>query len=484
MTVGKSASTDSKTSKGTEKSAKSAKPKRSRALRIGGGIAGVIVLALGGGAAVVINDNRQIVVEAPPAVSHVAAPAAAAQSSLDDGTLRQKVTEIMEASAADPAFGQLHAVVSDASTGQQLWAKDDKALATPASSLKILTSAAALLGLGENHRVATSVSRVTGTNDVVLQGAGDPTLSVDGEGFFNDAASIADLAEKVSKAIPEGVGTVYVDTSLFTETFHDKWEREGLADGYIAPVESVMVDAGRIDPTDEDSQRSATPAADAGAALATALGAKNGGNLAEAEKDGAQLPLDPSPVATVDSAPLITRVHDMMNFSDNVLAESIARELAIARHLPPTFAGAAQAVRDTLTEHGFPLDGAVLSDSSGLSTDNRITPQHLAEVLNAAAGPEGSQEAGETSESKALRPLLDCLPVAGVSGTLTTRFDGTPGAGVVRAKTGTLNKASALAGYVVTESGQVLTFVLISNEASLLPARAAADKAASKLAEI
>nr|MDK6642634.1 D-alanyl-D-alanine carboxypeptidase [Escherichia coli] len=87
----------------------------------------------------------------------------------------------------------------------------------------------------------------------------------------------------------------------------------------------------------------------------------------------------------MQSAPLVTRVHEMMNYSDNVLAESIAREVAIPRGLPPTFEGAARAVRDALSEHGFPLDGAVLSDSSGLSTDNRISPQHLSEVLNSAA---------------------------------------------------------------------------------------------------
>lgn len=487
VTVASAGSDSSKTTaKGT---------KKSRGLKIGGAIAGVLVIAAGSGAAVVINGNRQIVVDAPPAVSQVSAPVTAAQSSLDDGTLAQKVSEIMDTAAADSAFGELHGIVSDATTGQKLWGQNDTSVAVPASSMKVLTSAAALLGLDENHRVLTRVSRVTGTNDVVLHGGGDPTLSKDGEGFFQDSASIADLAKKISVVMPEGVGKVYLDNSLFTESFHETWEREGLDDGYIAPVESVMLDAGRIDPTDENSQRSATPAADAADALAQALGAENGGSLRDAAKDGQPLALDPDPVTLVQSAPLVTRVHDMMIYSDNVLAESIAREVAISRGLPPTFEGAARAVRDTLAEHGFPLDGAVLSDSSGLSTDNRISPQHLSEVLNSAAGPvgpageegaTGSQEEQESSESTALRlrPLLDSLPVAAVSGTLATRFSGQSGAGIVRAKTGTLNKASALAGYVVTKSGQVLTFAFISNEASLLPARAAADKAASALANI
>lgn len=481
------------TAKGTQKSPSSVesdKSKNSRGLKIGGAIAGVLVIAAGGGAAVVINDNRQIVVDAPPAVSHVPAPVTTAQSSLDDDTLTQKVSAIMDSAADDSAFGELHGIVSDATTGQRLWGKNDTAVAVPASSMKILTSAAALLDLGEDHRVSTRVSRIMGTNDIVLHGGGDPTLSKDGEGFFQDSASIANLAEKISVVIPEGVGKVYLDNSLFTESFHEAWEREGLEDGYIAPVESVMMDAGRIDPTNEESRRSATPAADAADALAKALGAENGGSLRDAAKDGQPLPLDPDPVALVQSAPLVTRLHEMMIYSDNVLAESIAREVAISRGLPPTFDGAARAVRDTLAEHGFPLDGAVLSDSSGLSTDNRISPQHLSEVLNSAAGPvESAEQVGvagsrESSESTSLRPLLDSLPVAAVSGTLATRFAGQSGAGIVRAKTGTLNKASALAGYVVTKSGQVLTFALISNEASLLPARAAADKAASALANI
>ena len=73
------------------------------------------------------------------------------------------------------------------------------------------------------------------------------------------------------------------------------------------------------------------------------------------------------------------------------------------------------------------------------------------------------------------------MPVGGVSGTLAGRYGDSGGAGWVRAKTGTLDGTSALAGYTVTEGGGVLTFVMLSNEASLLPARAAADAAAAKL---
>ena len=83
-------------------------------------------------------------------------------------------------------------------------------------------------------------------------------------------------------------------------------------------------------------------------------------------------------------------------------------------------------------------------------------------MIQAAAGPD---------EPK-LRPLLDLLPIAGGSGTLSDRFiDGTPAgsgpAGWLRAKTGSLTAINALAGVVTDRSGRVLTFALISNDAGM-----------------
>jgi serine-type D-Ala-D-Ala carboxypeptidase/endopeptidase (penicillin-binding protein 4) len=81
-------------------------------------------------------------------------------------------------------------------------------------------------------------------------------------------------------------------------------------------------------------------------------------------------------------------------------------------------------------------------------------------VVQAAAGP----------DQPALRSLLDVLPIAGGSGTLSDRFlDATyhagPVAGWLRAKTGSLTAINSLAGVVTDQSGRVLTFALISNEA-------------------
>lgn len=457
-------------------------------------------------AGVAVNANRVTVAEAPqvPGVQAPLRPAGASQELDDDPSaappadeseLKAQVAAVMDAAAKDPALGELTAIVSSAQTGDVLWEKGSGEPSRPASSLKILTAAAALLELDHDKTVVTRVVRYPGQDGVVLVGAGDPTLSVDGDGFYPGSASIGEIADGVRAALgvedgAAGVSTVYVDRSLFRDTFHSTWERDGIEVGYIAPVEPVMVDGARLSLDREDARRTPEPAAGAGQALASDLGVAKVEVLAPEESAQSKFGAEPEVLAEVESAPLAERVRQMMTRSDNVLAESLAREVAIARGLTPDFAGASKAVADVLAEHGLGLESsgssaANLADSSGLSVDNRVTPAQLDRVLLAATGRYSGGDGDEAGDVTAkLRPLLDSMPVGGVSGTLADRYAGSDGAGWVRAKTGTLDGTSALAGYTVTEGGDVLTFVMLSNEASLLPARAAADAAATKLRDI
>ena len=149
----------------------------------------------------------------------------------------------------------------------------------------------------------------------------------------------------------------------------------------------------------------------------------------------------------------------MMNESDNVMAESIGREVAAEQNRPQSFDGAVQAVLGQLDKAKIDTGNARLLDSSGLSVDDRLTAETLDGVVNAAAG---------TDQPK-LRPLLDVLPIAGGSGTLSNRYLDTDGgraaAGYLRAKTGSLTGTNSLAGIVTDASGRVLTFAFISNNA-------------------
>jgi D-alanyl-D-alanine carboxypeptidase/D-alanyl-D-alanine-endopeptidase (penicillin-binding protein 4) len=375
---------------------------------------------------------------------------------------------------ADPNLGKLGGRVTDAMTGEELWRQLDDVLMQPASTNKTLTSAAALLALDRDARVTTRVVAADQPGTVVLVGGGDPTLSGAPPGqdtWYHGAARISDLADQVRRS---GVTptAVQVDTSLFSgPTFAPGWDPADIEGGDIAPIESVMLDAGRIQPATDESRRSVTPALDAGHVLATALGV---------DPRQVTIAAHPTPsgarqLAAVRSAPLIERLNEMMGVSDNVMAECIAREVAASMHRPLSFAGAVDAVTNRLSTAHIDASGVSLQDSSGLSVDDRLSAKTLDSVVQGAAGP----------DQPSLRPLLDLLPIAGGSGTLSDRFlDATfhaaGPAGWLRAKTGSLTAINALAGVVTDRSGRVLTFALISNDAGMT-GRTAIDAVASTL---
>ncbi|UXA06846.1 D-alanyl-D-alanine carboxypeptidase/D-alanyl-D-alanine-endopeptidase [Mycobacterium sp. SMC-2] len=368
------------------------------------------------------------------------------------------VAATLAAVAADPNLGRLGARVSDAMTGTELWQVADDVPLVPASTNKVLTAAAALLTLDHQARISTRV--VAGSQNaqgpVVLVGAGDPVLSAAPPGadtWYRGSARISDLVEQIRRS---GVTptAVQVDTSAFSgPTIAQGWDVADIDNGDIAPIESVMIDAGRIQPSTVNSRRSRTPALDAGRELAKALG------LDPAAVTIATAPSGARQLAVVQSAPLVQRLSEMMDHSDNVMAECIAREVAAAINRPRSFAGAADAVTNRLNSAHVDTGGAALMDSSGLSVDDRLTAKTLDGVLQAAAGP----------DQPTLRALLDLLPIAAGSGTLADRFTDAGSnqgpAGWLRAKTGSLTAINALAGVLTDRSGRVLTFAFISNAA-------------------
>ena len=380
----------------------------------------------------------------------------------------------LAAVVADPDLGNLTGRVTDARTGDQIWEQRSDLPMQPASTIKVLTTAAALLTLDRNARWTTTVAAADQTRlpgVVVLVGGGDPILSAappGEESWYRGSARIADLADQVRKSgvVPTAV---QVDNSLFTgPDMAPGWDPADIGGGDISPIQSVMLDAGRIQPTTMESRRSPTPALDAGRALAVALGI-----------DPARVTFAPGPaggrqLASVQSAPLIERLRQMMNASDNVMAETIGREVARATGRPLSFAGATDATITTLASVKIDMTGASLVDSSGLSVANLLTSKSLDEVINVAAGP----------GQPALRPMVDLLPIAGGSGTLSERFIGIDArdsaAGWLRAKTGSLTRTNALAGIVTDIRGRVLTFAFISNNAGMT-GRTALDALAGTL---
>lgn len=368
-----------------------------------------------------------------------------------------RLTATLAPLVADPNLGLLGGRITDAITGAQLWAQGADIPLQPASTNKVLTAAAALLTLDRDARLTTRVLTTGQSGVVVLKGGGDPTLSAAAPGqatWYRDAARISDLADQVRRS-GVNVTTVQVDISDYSgPTMAPGWDPVDIDGGDIAPMEAVMLDGGRTQPVSVDSSRSRTPALDAGRALAVALKVNPATVtvLPTGVRDGKE-------IASVQSPPLIERLREMMNASDNVMAESTGREVAEKTNRPQSFDGSVQAVLGQLDKAKIDTSFARLLDSSGLSVDDRLTAETLDGVVNAAAG----------SDEPRLRPLLDLLPIAGGSGTLSNRYldtdVGRAAAGYLRAKTGSLTATNALAGIVTDASGRVLTFAFISNNA-------------------
>ncbi|MDX8051398.1 D-alanyl-D-alanine carboxypeptidase/D-alanyl-D-alanine-endopeptidase [Lentzea sp. BCCO 10_0798] len=413
----------------------------------------LVVAALAGATIYAVDEfgGTKAIETRPPAAPANVQPLVKAATAGAPAPTPAGVKQALTGPAGNSALGTLTGSVIDPASGTALWQQGDTTPATPASSLKILTAAAALLSLEKTDRLSTKVVQGAEPGTVVIVGGGDPTISgAPGRSVYPGAATLDDLVGQVKAK--GAVTKVQFDLSRYAgEALGPQWESVDIAGGSVAPIVPFMLDGGRIDQTNVNGARTGSPAQAAADVFAQRIGAP--GATAGAAPAGAQV------LGEIKSASIEQLVDNMMQISDNVLTEAIAREIAIKTGNEPSFAGGVKAVRDVLSKNGFDLTGANFVDGSGLSATNKIPAKLLTDVLTTAAKP-----TLDDARTAKLRPLLTALPVAGGSGTLAGRYGGTaaPGKGWVRAKTGTLTGVNALAGMVVDVDGRVLVFSFMS----------------------
>jgi serine-type D-Ala-D-Ala carboxypeptidase/endopeptidase (penicillin-binding protein 4) len=346
--------------------------------------------------------------------------------------------------------GSLSASFADALTGEVLFEQESTTPLAPASSMKVVTAVAAFQHLGAEYRIPTTVVAGPTEDSVVLVAGGDPTLTVDGEGYYTPYAASASLTELADLVLEARGGTapstVYLDTSVFTDTVNATGVTSAELATSTAPMAPIMVDGGRMDNTEKYAEHYPDPAMVAAQEFADILGAatvKEG----TAEEGAAEL-------AVVHSAPLSALVDAFILTSDNLLADAVALQTGLVVEGEMTWAAMSTVHASTLADLGVDTTGLVFHDGSGLSPDDRMTAKAFTQMLLGAAGSKASS-------------VFESLPVAGYSGTLGDRF-GTAeeGQGVVRAKTGTLTEPTgviSLTGTLTTADGRQLIFSLISN---------------------
>lgn len=365
------------------------------------------------------------------------------------------------------------AAVMDATTGRLLYGVRQDTPTTPASTMKIATTVAALDVLGPEHRIPTSVTQGAKRGEIVLVGGGDPTLTALGGRTGPDRpASLPELARATASALKDR-GARSVRLRYDASAYRGPLLHPIGVNTNLAPVSALMADEGRTDPrSTRDAPRVEDPA-EATAATFAGLLRKQGIDVRGKPSPGRSAKGGEGRLAEVRSLPVGALVERTLTESDNDIAEALARQVAMAVGKPASFDGAARAVTGVLKQAGMPVGDADIRDGSGLSSDAEIPAGLLARLLALAASPERPE----------LRPVLSGLPVAGFTGTLRNRYQPSGGggasagsdieerrlrgaAGLVRAKTGTLTGVNTLAGTVVDADGRLLTFAFMAKGAS------------------
>ena len=390
----------------------------------------------------------------------------------------------LEAQLSDPDLGK-HVLSAVSPLGAKPVYRSrtgSSSVAIPASTTKLVTSTAALLALGPDHRFDTTVVRGAG-NQIVLVGGGDPFLASAPPGQIADAptyperADVVTLAKKTAVALlakgRKRVAVAY-DASLFSgPEASPAWERDYLPDGVVAPIEALWVDEGR---PGSGSGRVDEPAETAATVFSGAL-SNAGVEVIGVPEPGSAPAGSRTPLAEVSSAPLSQIVERVLDVSDNEAAEVLLRHVGVATGGEGSFDAGRLGELGLFKDQGIEFGPAeVLYDGSGLSRRNRLSPTTLIDVLTLAA----------RADRPGLRSVVAGLPVAGFTGSLTDRFDeGAPeGRGRVRAKTGTLTAVTSLAGIAADRAGNLMVFALMADRVKKVDeddARVAMDNAASAL---
>ena len=361
------------------------------------------------------------------------------------------LTEALDAVWANTPSG----CISVSRGGSVLYQANGEAAVAPASAIKVVTAAMALDILGTESRFVTTVrssapvedARITG--DVWLVGGGDPVL---GESAWARATrqsevftSLDALADRVVAAgVREISGRVVGDESRYdSDRYLGSWPDHFIEDGEVGPLSALSVN---------DNFRTWShpgvpfndPPTEGAAQFADLLRAR-GVSIVGASASG-QSPSSTVELASIESRPLADLVGRMLRESDNGTAELLVKEIGVRRSgVGSTPAGVA-AMEASLAERGLPISESTIADGSGLSALDRVSCSLLEGVI--ASGPDA---------------LRSGLPVAARDGTLRNRFVGTPVAGRLRGKTGSIDGVAALAGVAENVAGERIDFSYIVN---------------------
>jgi len=176
---------------------------------------------------------------------------------------------------------------------------------------------------------------------------------------------------------------------------------------------------------------------------------------------------------TMWSPPLREILPALEKPSQNQIGEVLLKTLGLERTSVGSADSGRAVIERQLAEWRVEPDGYAVRDGSGLSRHNYLTPETVVRVLDVMR------------RHAAFSAFYEALPIAGVDGTIATRMRGTAAAGNLRAKTGTIDRARSLSGYVTTADGRMLIFSLLcNNHTSVTAVTRVQDAIGARLAEL
>lgn len=309
----------------------------------------------------------------------------------------------------------------------------------PASNQKLFTAMGALSVLGPDARLVTEL-RLTPAGDLAVVGGGDATITTHGP------HSVAALAEQVrTRGIETVTGSLIVDETRYDGARRAAAWQDWQIPAYTGPLSAFMVDGNRwrTDPAFVDD-----PALANAELLRNELSAR--GITVGGPTVYAATATSGTVVASIASPPVGELVHEMLERSDNQIADLLLKEVGYAASGVGSLQHGSKAATIALDALCVPTDG-IVDDGSGLSRGNARSAREWRTMLQAAR------------DEPWFPVLVDGLPLAGRTGTLAGRFHTSPAEGSVRAKTGTIIGGSALSGYGTTASGRSFVFSVVVN---------------------
>jgi D-alanyl-D-alanine carboxypeptidase/D-alanyl-D-alanine-endopeptidase (penicillin-binding protein 4) len=445
----------------------------------------------------ILTRDQPRAAPAPVVTTGTATPTAVPVPTVDDGAQPLQpasasapipdpaaLTKMLAAAVADPALRPgPGVVVRDAFTGQTLLTRAATTPRTPASTAKLLTALAVGTTLDPLATLPTTVVQDREPGEIVLVAGGD-TMLARGKGdptAIEGRAGLGDLAGQVATAL-QASGTTKVSLRLDTTfakgpRWAPGWSQADVQAGFTGGVSMLGLAGQRAVPFKPSPRNpeAVTAAAFVGALAKVGISA----TLAPEITWSTAVPAGSTELGRVESAPIGDVLALALDDSDNALTEGLARQAAVKAGGSATFPAAVAFVVAKVRAQGVDLTGVTLKDTSGLTLGQAIPPQVLSDVLQ--LGADGSVPA--------MQDTIARLPVAGLSGTLSSRFHAKNTravAGVARAKSGTLTGVSSMAGTVIDADGRVLSFVVqadgLPGGSGTVNARAALDRFVAVLA--